>query len=118
MNTIMFKTAINFEEDKMKRLFLKSIVIFGILFSSLAMAENFPTREPMGGEPFGHSVKNISDGVYVFRWWVYRNIFVVADEGGNVSVWDISKLTSQTGYIEFSEFNCFLYHCPNFVFAV
>ena len=29
---------------------------------------------------------------------------VVADEGGNVGVWDISILTSRIGYIEFSEF--------------
>ena len=35
----------------------------------------------MGGEPFGHSVKNMGDGLYVFRWWVYRNIFMVTDEG-------------------------------------
>ena len=29
---------------------------------------------------------------------------VVADEGGNISVWDISILASRMGYIEFSEF--------------
>lgn len=65
----------------MKQLLIKSIIVIGMLFSSLAMAGNFPTQEPMGGEPFGHSVKNIGDGLYVFRWWVYRNFFLVTDEG-------------------------------------
>ena len=65
----------------MKRLFIQSVLVVGLLLSSVATASNFPTKEPMGGEPFGHSVKNIGDGVYVFRWWVYRNIFIVTDEG-------------------------------------
>jgi len=65
----------------MKQLLLKSIVVIALLFSSTAMAANFPTQEPMGGEPFGHSVKNIGNGLYVFRWWVYRNFFLVTDEG-------------------------------------
>ena len=65
----------------MKRLFIQSVFVVGLLLSSIATAANLPTEEPMGGEPFGHSVKNIGDGVYVFRWWVYRNIFVVTDEG-------------------------------------
>ena len=61
---------------------LQIVMLFGLLISTLASAESrFPTQEPMGGEPFGHSVKKISDGVYVFRWWVYRNIFVVTDDG-------------------------------------
>ena len=34
----------------------------------------------MGREPFGHSVKNNGDGLYVHGWWVYRNIFLVTDE--------------------------------------
>ena len=69
----------------MKRLlirsFIQSVFVVGLLLSSIATAANFPTEEPMGGEPFGHSVKNIGDGLYVFRWWVYRNIFMVTDEG-------------------------------------
>ncbi|MEH6559295.1 MAG: MBL fold metallo-hydrolase [Oceanicoccus sp.] len=65
----------------MKQLFIQSIFVVGLLLSSIATASNFPTEEPMGGEPFGHSVKKISDGLYVFRWWVYRNVFVVTDEG-------------------------------------
>lgn len=65
----------------MKQILLKSIVVVSMLFASMAMAGNFPTKEPMGGEPFGHSVKSIGDGLYVFRWWVYRNIFLVTDEG-------------------------------------
>ncbi|WP_170424986.1 MBL fold metallo-hydrolase [Ruegeria arenilitoris] len=36
---------------------------------------------PMGGGPFGHSVKHIGSDIYVFRWWVYRNFFIVTDEG-------------------------------------
>jgi glyoxylase-like metal-dependent hydrolase (beta-lactamase superfamily II) len=60
---------------------MKSIFIIGLLFTSIATASNFPLTEPMGGKTFGHSVKNIGNGVYVFRWWVYRNIFIVTDEG-------------------------------------
>lgn len=65
----------------MKQLLLKSIFLITLVFSSNAMASNLPTQEPMGGKPFGHSVKNIGDGLYVFRWWVYRNFFLVTDEG-------------------------------------
>lgn len=39
------------------------------------------TQEPIGGEPSGHSVKNLGNGLYVFRWWVYRNFFLVTNEG-------------------------------------
>ena len=61
---------------------LHLVVLFGLLIPTLASAaSSFPTQEPMGGEPFGHSVKKIGDGVYVFRWWVYRNIFIVTDDG-------------------------------------
>ena len=65
----------------MKQLFLKSIVVIGLIFSSAAMAGNLPTQEPMGGKTFGTSVKEIGNGLYVFRWWVYRNFFLVTDEG-------------------------------------
>lgn len=65
----------------MKRLLLQSVLVVGLLLSSIATASNFATEEPMGGKPFGHSVKNMGDGLYVFRWWVYRNIFMVTDEG-------------------------------------
>ncbi len=65
----------------MKQLLLKSIVVIGLLFSSTAMATTFPIQEPMGGEAFGHSVKNLGNGLYVFRWWIYRNIFLVTDDG-------------------------------------
>lgn len=66
----------------MIQLILKSILVAALWFSTTASAdEKFPLDEPMGGKPFGHSVKQISDGVYVFRWWVYRNIFIVTDDG-------------------------------------
>ena len=39
------------------------------------------TQEPTGGEGFGYSVTSLGNGLYVFRWWVYRNIFIVTDEG-------------------------------------
>lgn len=65
----------------MKRLFVRSIFIVSLLLSSMAVASALPTKEPMGGEPFGHSVKEIGNGLYVFRWWVYRNMFLVTDEG-------------------------------------
>jgi len=58
------------------------MMLFGLLIPTLASAApSFPTQEPMGGEPFGHSVKKIGNGLYVFRWWVYRNIFIVTDDG-------------------------------------
>lgn len=61
---------------------LHIVVLFGLLIPTLASAaSSFPTQEPMGGELFGHSVKKIGDGLYVFRWWVYRNIFIVTDDG-------------------------------------
>lgn len=44
-------------------------------------ATDYPVDEPMGGETFGHSVKHIGNNIYVFRWWVYRNFFIVTDEG-------------------------------------
>ena len=65
----------------MKYMFFKSIAVIGLLFCSTVMADSFPTREPMGGKAFGTSVKEIGNGLYVFRWWVYRNIFLVTDEG-------------------------------------
>ena len=66
----------------MKRLLVHSLMIVGLLFSAAAAtASDFPTSEPMGGKPFGHSVKALGNGLYVFRWWVYRNIFLVTDEG-------------------------------------
>ncbi|MCG7927768.1 MAG: MBL fold metallo-hydrolase [Candidatus Thiodiazotropha taylori] len=66
----------------MIQLILKSILIAAVWFSTTSTAnDKFPLNEPMGGKAFGNSVKQISDGVYVFRWWVYRNIFIVTDEG-------------------------------------
>ena len=65
----------------MKKLFIQSVFVVSLLFSSVTTASNLPTEQPMGGEPFGHSVKSMGDGLYVFRWWVYRNIFLVTDEG-------------------------------------
>ncbi len=66
----------------MKHLLIKLVVLTGLCLSNIAMATtSFPTQEPMGGVPFGHSVKQVSDGLYVFRWWVYRNMFLVTDEG-------------------------------------
>lgn len=66
----------------MNRLFPIAMVIAGLFFSAISTAmPTFPTQEPMGGKTFGHSVKALGDGLYVFRWWVYRNIFLVTDEG-------------------------------------
>lgn len=58
------------------------LLALGLVFTSLASADkSFPIDTPVGGEPFGHSVTEIGDGLYVFRWWVYRNMFIVTDEG-------------------------------------
>jgi len=58
------------------------VLLLGLLIPTLGFAaSNVPTHEPMGGKPFGHSVKKVGDGLYVFRWWVYRNIFIVTDDG-------------------------------------
>ena len=57
------------EDSEMKRLLIHSVVIVGLLFSAAAAtASDFPTQEPMGGKPFGHSVKALGNGLYVFRW--------------------------------------------------
>jgi len=59
-----------------------AIIIIAFLSYNVSYAQDLPTQEPIGGETFGHSVKKISDdGLYVFRWWVYRNIFLITDEG-------------------------------------
>ena len=59
-----------------------TFLILALLVTSLAFAESkFHIDKPVGGEPFGHSITEIGDGLYVFRWWVYRNIFIVTDEG-------------------------------------
>ena len=66
----------------MRNIVQQIVIIFGLLIPTLTFAaQSFPTKEPIGGETIGHSVKYISDGLYVFRWWVYRNIFLVTDEG-------------------------------------
>lgn len=67
----------------MKQL-VQSALLAGMLAISApfaAVASDYPTTEPMGGETFGHSVKHIGNDIYVFRWWVYRNFFIVTDEG-------------------------------------
>ncbi|USD36797.1 MBL fold metallo-hydrolase [Ferrimonas sp. SCSIO 43195] len=70
----------------MKSIAQAALICFGLLLSTTAMATaTFPTQEPMGGKEFGHSVKHIGNGLYVFRWWVYRNFFLVTDEGVIVS---------------------------------
>ncbi len=58
------------------------ILAASLMIAGPALAkQSFPTDTPMGGAPFGHSVSEIGNGLYVFRWWVYRNIFVVTDQG-------------------------------------
>lgn len=66
----------------MKIIILVSLSLCFLQFPSLSFGKSdFPTKSPMGGKTFGTSVKEIGNGVYVFRWWVYRNIFIVTDEG-------------------------------------
>lgn len=66
----------------MKKMIQQTVLVIGLMLSALVMASpKYPIDEPMGGTQFGHSVKEVSEGVYVFRWWVYRNIFIVTDEG-------------------------------------
>ena len=66
----------------MKKTMIRVVLLLGILLSSPTMANSdFPTQEPMGGEEFGHSVTHIGNDIYVFRWWIYRNMFIVTDEG-------------------------------------
>ena len=66
----------------MKRIVRFIVLMSGLIFSSVASAESTPpVNDPMGGKEWGHSVKQIGEGLYVFRWWVYRNIFLITDEG-------------------------------------
>lgn len=66
----------------MNKIIQKTVLVIGLMLSALVIASpKYPIHEPMGGQEFGHSVKQVSEGVYVFRWWVYRNIFIITDEG-------------------------------------
>ena len=66
----------------MKLIIKLAVMVAVLLASTLAVsAAKLPTQEQMGGKPFGHSVKSLGNGLYVFRWWVYRNMFIVTDEG-------------------------------------
>lgn len=65
----------------MKRFLQLIVLTFSLGFASPSLAADYPTKEQAGGEPFGHSVTHIGNDIYVFRWWVYRNFFIVTDEG-------------------------------------
>lgn len=73
----------------MKRYFQQTLFIIGLLLSVMAVAQTATSsqtfeaaiNDPIGGETWGHSVKPIGNGIYVFRWWVYRSFFVITDEG-------------------------------------
>ena len=66
----------------MKRFIQSAFLAVSVALSAPALAaSDYPTNELMGGEAFGHSVKHIGNDIYVFRWWVYRNFFIVTDEG-------------------------------------
>ena len=62
---------------------IRTAMILAVLLTPTmtVAAQSLPLQEPMGGEPFGHSVTNLGNGLYVFRWTVYRNIFLVTNEG-------------------------------------
>lgn len=62
---------------------LRIFAVFISLATALPLlaAAEYPIDEPVGGKPFGHSVSYIGNDIYVFRWWVYRNFFIVTDEG-------------------------------------
>lgn len=62
---------------------IRTLMVLAVLLTTTltVAAQRLPTQEPMGGEAFGHSVKDLGNGLYVFRWWVYRNMFIVTDEG-------------------------------------
>ncbi|WP_419813126.1 MBL fold metallo-hydrolase [Bacterioplanoides sp.] len=73
----------------MKSYFQKTILMIGLLLSVIATAQPTTSSQtfeaainvPIGGETWGHSIKPIGNGIYVFRWWVYRSFFVITDEG-------------------------------------
>ncbi len=66
----------------MKRIIGTLTLIISLGFAMPVLAANdYPTTEPVGGETFGHSATHIGNNIYVFRWWVYRNFFIVTDEG-------------------------------------
>ena len=62
---------------------IRTAMILAVLLTPTmtVAAQSLPLQEPMGGETFGHSVTNLGNGLYVFRWRVYRNIFLVTNEG-------------------------------------
>lgn len=52
------------------------LIIFVLyMFPSFALS-----AEPLAKDKLIETTK-VADGVYVFRWWVYRNVFIVTDEG-------------------------------------
>ncbi|MBT4763259.1 MAG: MBL fold metallo-hydrolase [Bdellovibrionaceae bacterium] len=66
----------------MKILVLISLTLCILQIPLLSFGKNsFPTKSPIGGKTWGTSVKEIGNGIFVFRWWVYRNIFIITDEG-------------------------------------
>jgi len=61
------------------KIFRDSILLLIIpllfLFSSVSFADKTVTKGSIV------ETTKVADGVYVFRWWVYRNIFIVTNEG-------------------------------------
>jgi valyl-tRNA synthetase len=45
------------------------------LFSSSTFADTDKSKAKLV------ETTKVAKGVYVFRWWVYRNVFIVTDEG-------------------------------------
>jgi len=66
----------------MRNLMMIGVCVLFFQLSLIAFGQSdFPVDKPVGGEPFGTSVTSIGDGIYVFRWWVYRNVFIVTEDG-------------------------------------
>ncbi len=59
----------------LQHLLIAGVITILFLFSSVTLADNTKKSTKLV------ETTKVAEGVYVFRWWVYRNLFVVTDEG-------------------------------------
>ena len=52
-----------------------------LMISSLFLLSSVALADTDKSNPKLVETTKVAEGVYVFRWWVYRNLFVVTDEG-------------------------------------
>ena len=56
-------------------------LMMGLMISSLFLLSPATLADTAKSNAKLVETTKVAEGVYVFRWWVYRNVFVVTDEG-------------------------------------